>query len=73
MGKVLLEISNVYLPPFFNIKTIYIRRLSTLIAKVKLNAFFQINRSPSFGTDEKLDHDVKFGVILDSIRLLNIK
>lgn len=34
---------------------------------------FQINRSPSFGTDEKIDYDVKSALIEDTLRLLNIK
>ncbi|XP_064605449.1 tubulin polyglutamylase TTLL7-like [Liolophura sinensis] len=33
----------------------------------------EINRSPSFGTDEKIDFDIKSGVIEDALRLLNIK
>ena len=33
----------------------------------------QINRSPSFGTDEKLDFDIKSALIEDTFRLLNIK
>lgn len=33
----------------------------------------EINRSPSFGTDEKLDFDIKSALIEDSFKLLNIK
>ncbi|XP_069127593.1 tubulin polyglutamylase TTLL7-like isoform X2 [Argopecten irradians] len=33
----------------------------------------EINRSPSFGTDEKVDFDIKSALIEDTIRLLNIK
>ncbi|XP_076440096.1 tubulin polyglutamylase TTLL7-like isoform X3 [Babylonia areolata] len=33
----------------------------------------EINRSPSFGTDEKLDFDIKSALIEDTFRLLNIK
>jgi len=33
----------------------------------------QVNRSPSFGTDEQLDYDIKSAVIEDAIRMLNIK
>jgi len=33
----------------------------------------QVNRSPSFGTDEQLDYDIKSGVIEDAVRMLNIK
>ncbi|CAH1775587.1 unnamed protein product [Owenia fusiformis] len=33
----------------------------------------EVNRSPSFGTDEKIDYEIKSGVIGDTIRLLNIK
>ncbi|XP_045158569.1 tubulin polyglutamylase TTLL7-like [Mercenaria mercenaria] len=33
----------------------------------------EINRSPSFGTDEKIDFDIKSALIEDTIRLLNIK
>lgn len=33
----------------------------------------EINRSPSFGTDEKIDFDIKSALIEDTIKLLNIK
>ncbi|XP_010764748.1 tubulin polyglutamylase TTLL7-like [Notothenia coriiceps] len=33
----------------------------------------EINRAPSFGTDQKIDHDVKKGVLLDALKLLNIR
>ncbi|XP_071117315.1 tubulin polyglutamylase TTLL7-like isoform X1 [Haliotis cracherodii] len=33
----------------------------------------EINRSPSFGTDEKIDYDIKSGLVEDTLRLLNIK
>uniref|UniRef100_A0A096M290 Tubulin tyrosine ligase-like family, member 7 n=1 Tax=Poecilia formosa TaxID=48698 RepID=A0A096M290_POEFO len=33
----------------------------------------QINRAPSFGTDQKLDYDVKKGVLLNALELLNIR
>ncbi|XP_058494749.1 tubulin polyglutamylase TTLL7 isoform X1 [Solea solea] len=33
----------------------------------------EINRAPSFGTDQKIDYDVKKGVLLDALRLLNIR
>ncbi|KAH3693719.1 hypothetical protein DPMN_081159 [Dreissena polymorpha] len=33
----------------------------------------EINRSPSFGTDEKIDFDIKSALIEDTLRLLNIK
>ncbi|XP_070195525.1 tubulin polyglutamylase TTLL7-like isoform X3 [Littorina saxatilis] len=33
----------------------------------------EINRSPSFGTDEKLDFDIKSALIEDTFRLLNVK
>lgn len=33
----------------------------------------QINRAPSFGTDQKIDYDVKKGVLLDTLKLLNIR
>ncbi|XP_032217762.1 tubulin polyglutamylase TTLL7 [Nematostella vectensis] len=33
----------------------------------------EINRSPSFGTDSKLDQEVKGGALRDTLRLLNIK
>ncbi|XP_048759052.1 tubulin polyglutamylase TTLL7-like [Ostrea edulis] len=40
----------------------------------KLNPWLlEINRSPSFGTDEKIDFDIKSALIEDTIRLLNIK
>ncbi|XP_022315097.2 tubulin polyglutamylase TTLL7-like [Crassostrea virginica] len=40
----------------------------------KLNPWLlEINRSPSFGTDEKIDFDIKSALIEDTVRLLNIK
>ncbi|XP_051967264.1 tubulin polyglutamylase TTLL7-like isoform X3 [Xyrauchen texanus] len=33
----------------------------------------EINRAPSFGTDQKIDYDVKKGVLLDTLKLLNIR
>ncbi|XP_029474237.1 tubulin polyglutamylase TTLL7 isoform X2 [Rhinatrema bivittatum] len=33
----------------------------------------EINRAPSFGTDQKLDYDVKKGVLLNALQLLNIR
>ncbi|EHB18044.1 Tubulin polyglutamylase TTLL7 [Heterocephalus glaber] len=33
----------------------------------------EINRAPSFGTDQKIDYDVKRGVLLNSLKLLNIR
>jgi len=33
----------------------------------------QVNRSPSFGTDEQLDYDIKSALIEDAVRMLNIK
>jgi len=33
----------------------------------------QVNRSPSFGTDEQLDYDIKSAVIEDALRLVNIR
>jgi len=36
-------------------------------------ACMQVNRSPSFGTDEQLDYDIKSAVIEDAVRMLNIK
>ena len=33
----------------------------------------QINRSPSFGTDEKLDYDIKSALVHDTVKLLNIR
>jgi len=33
----------------------------------------QVNRSPSFGTDEQLDYDIKSAVVEDAIKMLNIK
>ena len=38
-----------------------------------VRVWVQINRSPSFGTDEKLDFDIKSALIEDTFRLLNIK
>ncbi|XP_039259951.2 tubulin polyglutamylase TTLL7-like [Styela clava] len=33
----------------------------------------EVNRSPSFGTDERVDYDIKSGVVKDALRLLNIR
>ncbi|XP_066124901.1 tubulin polyglutamylase TTLL7 isoform X1 [Saccopteryx bilineata] len=33
----------------------------------------EINRAPSFGTDQKIDYDVKRGVLLNALKLLNIR
>uniref|UniRef100_A0A8C1V9C3 Tubulin tyrosine ligase-like family, member 7 n=1 Tax=Cyprinus carpio TaxID=7962 RepID=A0A8C1V9C3_CYPCA len=33
----------------------------------------EINRAPSFGTDQKIDYDVKKGVLLNTLKLLNIR
>ncbi|XP_049577438.1 tubulin polyglutamylase TTLL7 isoform X3 [Syngnathus scovelli] len=33
----------------------------------------EINRAPSFGTDQKIDFDVKRGVLLNALKLLNIR
>ncbi|XP_055718273.1 tubulin polyglutamylase TTLL7 isoform X1 [Salvelinus fontinalis] len=33
----------------------------------------EINRAPSFGTDQKIDHDVKKGVLLNALKLLNTR
>ncbi|KAM9386324.1 tubulin polyglutamylase TTLL7 [Pholidichthys leucotaenia] len=33
----------------------------------------EINRAPSFGTDQKIDYDVKKGVLLNALNLLNIR
>ncbi|XP_039176949.1 tubulin polyglutamylase TTLL7 [Crotalus tigris] len=33
----------------------------------------EINRAPSFGTDQKIDYDVKKGVLLNALQLLNIR
>ncbi|CAM4732748.1 unnamed protein product [Leuciscus chuanchicus] len=32
-----------------------------------------INRAPSFGTDQKIDYDVKKGALLNALKLLNIR
>ncbi|KAK2107113.1 Tubulin polyglutamylase ttll7 [Saguinus oedipus] len=40
-----------------------------LLEKTHLN---KINRAPSFGTDQKIDYDVKRGVLLNALKLLNI-
>ena len=34
---------------------------------------FQVNRSPSFGTNEQLDYDIKSAVIEDALRLVHIR
>ncbi|GAA6086714.1 tubulin polyglutamylase TTLL7 isoform X1 [Tachysurus ichikawai] len=43
--------------------------------KPDLGSFFpcRINRAPSFGTDQKIDYDVKRGVLLNALKLLNIR
>ncbi|XP_053716271.1 tubulin polyglutamylase TTLL7 isoform X3 [Synchiropus splendidus] len=33
----------------------------------------EINRAPSFGTDQKIDYDVKKGALLNALKLLNIR
>uniref|UniRef100_A0A3Q4B270 Uncharacterized protein n=1 Tax=Mola mola TaxID=94237 RepID=A0A3Q4B270_MOLML len=33
----------------------------------------EINRAPSFGTDQKIDYDVKKGVLLNALKLFNIR
>ncbi|XP_072294554.1 tubulin polyglutamylase TTLL7 isoform X5 [Eucyclogobius newberryi] len=33
----------------------------------------EINRAPSFGTDQRIDYDVKRGVLLNALQLLNIR
>lgn len=33
----------------------------------------EINRAPSFGTDQKIDYDVKKGVLQNALKLLNIR
>uniref|UniRef100_A0A672SGL3 Tubulin tyrosine ligase-like family, member 7 n=1 Tax=Sinocyclocheilus grahami TaxID=75366 RepID=A0A672SGL3_SINGR len=33
----------------------------------------EINRAPSFGTDQKIDYDMKKGVLLNALKLLNIR
>uniref|UniRef100_A0A6I8P394 Tubulin tyrosine ligase like 7 n=1 Tax=Ornithorhynchus anatinus TaxID=9258 RepID=A0A6I8P394_ORNAN len=33
----------------------------------------EINRAPSFGTDQKIDYDVKRGVLMNALKLLNIR
>ncbi|KAL1022899.1 hypothetical protein UPYG_G00033910 [Umbra pygmaea] len=33
----------------------------------------EINRAPSFGTDQKIDYNVKKGVLLNTLKLLNIR
>jgi len=33
----------------------------------------EVNRSPSFATDEKIDNEIKSGLLTDTLRLLNIR
>lgn len=33
----------------------------------------EINRAPSFGTDQKIDYDVKKGVLVHALKLLNVR
>lgn len=42
------------------------------ISKI-LMFFIKINRSPSFGTDEQLDYDIKSTLLYDTFKLLNIR
>lgn len=37
------------------------------------SSLLQINRAPSFGTDQRIDYDVKKGVLLNALKLLNIR
>lgn len=43
------------------------------VAMPKTGLLPQVNRSPSFSTDTKLDWDIKFAVIKDTLQLLNIR
>lgn len=43
------------------------------LQKIHSCIYFQINRAPSFGTDQKIDYDVKRGVLLNALKLLNIR
>lgn len=36
-------------------------------------ASLQINRAPSFSTDQRIDYDVKKGALLNALKLLNIR
>lgn len=50
------------------------RRKHPVILWLFLSSFlWQINRAPSFGTDQKIDYDVKKGVLLNALKLLNIR
>lgn len=44
-----------------------------LLKCLLLFSSWQINRAPSFGTDQKIDYDVKKGVLLNALKLLNIR
>lgn len=45
----------------------------SIVSKAFTTLFIQVNRSPSFSTDTKLDWDIKFAVIKDALQLLNIR
>lgn len=49
------------------------RRQHPVIPWLFLSFLWQINRAPSFGTDQKIDYDVKKGVLLNALKLLNIR
>ena len=54
-----------------------------MVSSRKLNSFLliirvtltqpQVNRAPSFGTDEKIDLDIKSGLLTDAFRLINMR
>lgn len=49
------------------------RKLPVILWLFLSSLLWQINRAPSFGTDQKIDYDVKKGVLLNALKLLNIR
>ncbi|XP_054873753.1 tubulin polyglutamylase TTLL7 [Amphiprion ocellaris] len=48
-------------------------KVLNILSMFLLSLLWQINRAPSFGTDQKIDYDVKKGVLLNALKLLNIR
>uniref|UniRef100_A0A3Q1CUK8 Tubulin tyrosine ligase-like family, member 7 n=1 Tax=Amphiprion ocellaris TaxID=80972 RepID=A0A3Q1CUK8_AMPOC len=49
------------------------KKVLNILSMFLLSLLWQINRAPSFGTDQKIDYDVKKGVLLNALKLLNIR
>uniref|UniRef100_A0AAQ5YT08 Tubulin tyrosine ligase-like family, member 7 n=1 Tax=Amphiprion ocellaris TaxID=80972 RepID=A0AAQ5YT08_AMPOC len=50
-----------------------VEKVLNILSMFLLSLLWQINRAPSFGTDQKIDYDVKKGVLLNALKLLNIR